>query len=224
MNEIWVGIAAITAITVALIALGGAGWAVLRAHDMTGLFDNLVHVLRAKGILLAAATDSGPSSGSRENATPTGPQPVVGQTHQLPDQQLSAPPRRPDTARDWLTHYTGGKVTWPQVVREFYTAAAADPDVASYFAGVDMERLQKHFTAAITIVTREGVTAGTRAAMVRAHAGVINQRGMRITGDVYDKVITVLVDILTRHDVPSSAIGELARTVAPLRVAIVAEA
>jgi hypothetical protein len=34
----------------------------------------------------------------------------------------------------------------------------------------------------------------------------------------------VLVDILTRHDVPSSAIGELARTVAPLRVAIVAEA
>lgn len=217
MNEIWVGITAITAITVALIAIVGAGWAVLRAHDVTGLFDNLAHVLRAKGILLAAATDSGPSSGSRENATPA-------QTHQLPDQQLSAPPRRPDTARDWLTHYTGGNVTWPQVVREFYTAAAADPDVASYFAGVDMERLQKHFTAAITIVTREGVTAGTRAAMVRAHTGVINQRGMRITGNVYDKVITVLVDILTRHDVPSSAIGELARTVAPLRVAIVAEA
>jgi hypothetical protein len=90
MNEIWVGIAAITAITVALIALGGAGWAVLRAHDVTGLFDNLVHVLRAKGILLAAATDSGPSSGSRENATPTGPQPV---THHCPTSNC---PPRPD--------------------------------------------------------------------------------------------------------------------------------
>lgn len=125
--------------------------------------------------------------------------------------------------QDWLVRYTGEDVTWQGVIGEFYRRAAEEPAIASYFTGVDLERLIRHFSALMVMVTSSGVSAATVQRMTIAHAGVVDAAGAPINGTVYDRVIGVLVQVLTDAGVPGSAIDELAHTVGPLRAAIVAE-
>jgi hemoglobin len=143
------------------------------------------------------------------------------------DPVIAGPPQVPagdghsDSVRDWLCHYTHGHKTWGDAVAEFYRRAAADPQIASYFHGVDLPALQRHFTAAIVIVTSKGLTAKTVVRMAETHRGVRDRDGRPITGEVYDKVVGVLVGVLRDMHVPDAALAELGGVVAPLRAAII---
>ena len=157
------------------------------------------------------------------NAVPAPPSGLSAARVRGPDDVVAPPPTvRGDTVRDWLRHYTNHEHAWNGVVAEFYRRAASYPAVASYFAGVDMPRLQRHFVAALVVVTSNGLTARTVRAMTVAHAPVRNRDGVPITGAVYDQVVDVLVEVLVEHGVPGPAIDELARVIDPLRAAIVA--
>jgi truncated hemoglobin YjbI len=140
------------------------------------------------------------------------------------DPVIAGPPKvRGDNVRDWLTHHTRGRYTWKDAVAQFYDRAAADREIASYFAHTDLAELQRHFTRAIVIVTSTGLTAKTVVRMAEIHRGIRDEHGRPITGEVYDKVITALVSVLTDMGVQGRAINDLAEVVAPLRRAIVAE-
>jgi truncated hemoglobin YjbI len=128
-----------------------------------------------------------------------------------------------DSVRDWLMHYTRGRYSWADAVAQFYQRAAADPQIESYFHDVELADLQRHFTAAIAMVTSKGLSAKTVIRMAEVHAGVRNRDGQPITGEVYDKTIGVLAAVLTNMGVPQPAINDLASVVAPLRRAIVVE-
>jgi hypothetical protein len=128
------------------------------------------------------------------------------------------------TVKDWLTHYWPDGPGWPAIVTEFYNRAAADPAIAEFFASTNMTALQKHFTHAMIIVTKDGVTVPIRDYMARVHAGLRNRAGQPISGAIYDRTINVLVQVLVDANIPDDAINELARTVTPLREAIVQEA
>jgi truncated hemoglobin YjbI len=121
------------------------------------------------------------------------------------------------TLRDWLIHHCHRDNVWQDVVTEFYTAAAADPEIAEYFAHIDsMERLQRKFLATLLILTNAGLTVGGLDAMRNRHAG------LNITGDVYDRTILVLAEVLESKGVPGAAIEQLLPAVDLLRGAIVA--
>jgi truncated hemoglobin YjbI len=142
-----------------------------------------------------------------------------------PADLVSHPPTvRGDSVRDWLKHYSWKNRTWGEAVAEFYTRAAADPEVAPYFHRVkSLPELQRHFTAAMVMVTSDGLTAEQLRRMAVKHAGVTTPDGTPITGRVYDKVIGVLKQILKEWGVPSDAIADLERVVQPLRAMIVVE-
>lgn len=132
------------------------------------------------------------------------------------------------TLLDWVKErYRADPKVWPKIVADFYGAAAADPDVAEYFAGVlarpdGIHELQKHFMRAMIIVCGQGITVGLVRSMQDRHAGVRNLSGQPITADIYDRVIGALVGTLRRFRVPADGIANLATTVAPLRAAIIA--
>lgn len=141
----------------------------------------------------------------------------------LPDNHLlTEGPVCPDgtTLRDWL-RYKSGDNAWHEVVADFYDAAAADPEVASYFHGVDMDALQRHFLASIVMVTGHGVSVGVVRRMRLAHDEVVNAEGKPINEAIWDKVVSALAGVLTARGVPGSAIGELAATIEPIKAAVV---
>lgn len=139
------------------------------------------------------------------------------------DGELVVPPPqiRGNDLRDWLQHYT--QRSWPDAVREFYTRAAADPEVAPYFHAVDLPALQRHFTTAVILLTSKGLTRGTLRRMADRHASVRTPDGAPITAEIYNKVVGVLIDILTEWGVPKYALADLSRLIEPLREVIVAK-
>lgn len=140
------------------------------------------------------------------------------------DPVIAGPPQvRGDSVRDWLTHYTHGRYSWNDAVVRFYTRAQDDPQIASYFHGVDLTALQRHFTAAMVIVTSKGLTIKTVDRMAQVHSGVRDRNGNPITGEVYDKTVDILVSVLAGMGVPRSAVEDLGEVVALLRRAIVVE-
>jgi len=165
------------------------------------------------------------AAGLPVNAAPTSPRGLPPAPPARGPDELIAPPLTTDegdTVRNWLRHHSRRDLTWGHVVTAFYQRAAADPQIASYFVGVDMERLQRHFVATLVMITSRGLTAGAVRAMTLAHGSIRDTAGHPITGEVYDKVITTLVTILAENGVPADAINDLAGLVAPLRSAIVA--
>jgi truncated hemoglobin YjbI len=148
--------------------------------------------------------------------------PGVPETHVLTDPPRVAAPGASEPLRDWLRHFAGIDA-WPVAVSRFYTRAAADPAIAVYFARVDMEKLQRHFLAALMIVTGQGVTVGVVRRMRDAHATVRNGAGAPITGEVWDATIGVLAEVLGELGTPPATLVALATTIAPIRAAIVGE-
>jgi hypothetical protein len=156
------------------------------------------------------------------NAIPTPPAGTPLPAPRRPtDLVAPAPKVGDDTVRDWLKYYTRGKTDWVTAVDELYRRAAADPGIASYFAGVEMVALQRHFVAFMVMVTSKGLTADAVRRMSVAHANVTNASGLEITGMIYDRVIDVLASILIEAGVPDDAINQLSRVINPLRAAIV---
>lgn len=150
--------------------------------------------------------------------TPSGLDPIVSGPPQVPSRDGQV-----DNVRDFLLHHTHGRYTWAHAVSRFYDRAAADPQIASYFHDVDMAQLQRHFTAAISMVTSRGLSAKTLVRMAEVHDRVRDRDGRPITGEVYDKTVSILVGVLLEMGVPRRAVEELGEVVAPLRRAIVGE-
>jgi hemoglobin len=126
-----------------------------------------------------------------------------------------------DSLYAWLRHYSHHSEPWSDVVAEFYRRAAADPQIASYFHGVDLPALQRHFTAAIVIITSKGLTAKTVLRMAETHRGIRDRDGRPITSEAYDRVVTMLKGVLRDMGVPNEAIAELGGVVRPLRAEII---
>ncbi|MGF1647338.1 MAG: hypothetical protein ACFCVF_10535 [Kineosporiaceae bacterium] len=147
----------------------------------------------------------------------------------LPDSHLLVPAPTVATRdgrvplADWLPRETGRDGVWAEVVAQFYARAAAAPAVADYFAGFDMDRLQRHFLAALVMVTGRGLTVGTVRRMGAAHIDVRDSAGRPVTADIWTAVLATLTGILTEHRVPRTTLTHLAAALAPLRAAIVAE-
>jgi truncated hemoglobin YjbI len=140
-----------------------------------------------------------------------------------PDRRLLTPPPMVDDLplRDWLVHYSPRRdQVWPSVVATFYARAAAVPEIADYFGGTDMARLQQHFARALTMLTGNGLTEGMLWRLQDAHLPVTNSHGRAITVEVYDAAVETLLAVLAEHGVPNAARAQLATTVGPLRGAI----
>lgn len=154
------------------------------------------------------------------------PDPYAG----LPDDHLLAPAPRVATAgggsavlADWLRHHTGRDGVWQEVVSEMYGRVTRVPAIAEYFIAVDMTKLQRHFLAALVILTGRGLTVSTLRRMSDAHAAVRDSAGQPITGDVFDAVVSTLAGILDEYRVPPATVRQVGAVVAPLRVVIAAD-
>jgi hypothetical protein len=144
----------------------------------------------------------------------------------LPDEHvLASAPTVPPTddglvLYDWLRKEAGDGV-WEEIVTEMYDRAAAVPMVASYFGGVDLAELQRHFLAALVMLTGRGLTVGAVRRMGNAHLPVHNESGQPISGDAYDAVVATLAGILLARGVPRDTMGQVGALVEPLREVIV---
>lgn len=120
--------------------------------------------------------------------------------------------------RDWLTHHSFHEDNaWAKVVSDFYDLAAAEPDIADYFHGTDMASLQRHFLAALMMVTSRGLTVAACQQMGERHRDVRNSVGQPITPEIYDRVILILAGVLAQHGVPDSVIQQVGECIRPLR-------
>ncbi len=81
------------------------------------------------------------------------------------------------------------------VVDQFYSAVCTDPDLMGYFDGIDIERLKRHQTLLIGQLWGGPVEFPLKA-LTDAHSR------LRITPDVYWKVVGHLMVTLTRAGVP----------------------
>jgi hemoglobin len=89
-------------------------------------------------------------------------------------------------------------------VGDFYERVQADPDLASYFDGIDMSRLRAHQTKLLVQVTGGPVEYDGRELAV-AHDG------LAVTSEAFDRVVGHLVDTFTDLDVQErdiAAVGE----------------
>ncbi|MFI5845272.1 group 1 truncated hemoglobin [Catenuloplanes sp. NPDC051500] len=108
----------------------------------------------------------------------------------------------------------GGETAVRAAVDEFYRRVVTDPDLAAYFADVDLARLKAHQRAFLTAAVG-GPTAYQGRSMAEAHAG------LGITGAAFDAVVAHLVATLTRLNVPTTEIAQIATALGPLRDDIV---
>jgi hemoglobin len=190
------------------------GWFTLAALGVL----NLLAVLRLNERLTAALLTRSLAQPAAPRTDVAGPDPIISGPPQVPSSSGEV-----DNVRDFLLHHTRGRYTWADAVSRFYDRAAGDPQIASYFHGVDMPELQRHFTAAIGIVTSKGLTARTLIRMAEVHDRVHDRDGRPITGEVYDRTVGILIGVLVEMGVPRRAVEELGDVVAPLRRAIVGE-
>ncbi|MDP9792639.1 hemoglobin [Catenuloplanes nepalensis] len=108
----------------------------------------------------------------------------------------------------------GGEPAVRAAVDEFYRRVVNDPDLAGYFAGVDLARLKAHQRAFIAAAVG-GPAAYHGRSMSDAHAG------LGITGPAFDAVVAHLAGTLSGLGVPAQEITRIAGALAPLRADIV---
>jgi hypothetical protein len=114
------------------------------------------------------------------------------------------------TLRDWLVHFHPDRDNaWVEVTREFCDTMAVHPDVAGYFPTGQPDALQKHFLAALILITGTGLSAAGLERIRAYHAGVQDGHGRGITPRAYDTAMRILLDLLRAKNIPDSALGEL---------------
>jgi hemoglobin len=109
----------------------------------------------------------------------------------------------------------GGEGAIRAVVDAFYERVLGDPDLAPYFADVDMATLRRHQFEMIASATGGPVTYTGRD-MAAAHAG------KNITSADFDKVVGHLVATLQSLGVDDDSIGQVGAVLLPLKPEIVA--
>jgi hemoglobin len=108
----------------------------------------------------------------------------------------------------------GGKPAVSAAVDGLYERLLADPVLAPYFTGTDMERLKRHMRAfLVAALGGGGLYAGRD--MRTAHAG------LDVTHDAFDRVVAHLVDTLASLEVPLQIIEAIGAELAPLRAQVV---
>jgi hemoglobin len=108
----------------------------------------------------------------------------------------------------------GGAPSVAAAVDLFYDKVLADPVLAPYFEGRSMPKLKAHMRAFLAVaVGGPEIYAGRD--MGAAH------RGMEITDEAFDHVVTHLVATLTELGVPADIIDAIGGKLLPLRGDIV---
>ena len=109
----------------------------------------------------------------------------------------------------------GGAAAVRAAVDDFYDRVLADPELAPFFDGTDMQRLKAHQRSFIAAaIGGPEVFAGRDMASAHASLGVSDAQ--------FDAVVAHLVDTLTGLGVPQEVIGQIGAALAPLRASIVA--
>jgi hemoglobin len=108
----------------------------------------------------------------------------------------------------------GGGPAIRTAVDRFYRLVLDDPELAPYFADVDLARLKRHQAQLLSSVLG-GSEEYTGRDLAAAHLG----RG--ITGAHYAKVVDHLVGVLRELDAPADVIEAVAQTVGGVRDQIV---
>ena len=109
----------------------------------------------------------------------------------------------------------GGAAAVRAAVDDFYDRVLADPGLAPFFDGTDLQRLKAHQRSFIAAaIGGPEMFAGRN--MASAHAG------LGIADAQFDAVVAHLVDTLTGLGVPQDTIGQIGAALAPLRASIVA--
>lgn len=99
-------------------------------------------------------------------------------------------------------------------VTAFYERVLADPDLAGYFEGVDMNTLRRHQTDMLVTATG-GPRKYTGQDMAEAH------HGLNITDEAFDKVVGHLGATLVAAGADDDAIAAVVAALSPLRSSIV---
>ena len=108
----------------------------------------------------------------------------------------------------------GGKPALAAAVDGLYERLLADPVLAPYFAGTDMDGQKRHMRAFMAVALGGAdVYAGRE--MNNAHAD------LSVTHDAFDRVVGHLVDTLVSLGVPGELIQAIGDKLAPLRDQIV---
>ena len=108
----------------------------------------------------------------------------------------------------------GGRPAVAAAVDGLYERLLADPVIAPYFAGTDMERQKRHMRAFMAVALG-GADLYAGRDMHSAHAR------LGITHDAFDRVVTHLVATLASLGLPGETIAAIGAKLAPLRAQIV---
>lgn len=108
----------------------------------------------------------------------------------------------------------GGADAVEKVVDLFYDRVLADPALAGYFEGRDMDRLKRHQRLFVgqALGAREPYPGQT---MERAHSG------LAVTGEAFDLVVGHLAAALAEAGVDAPTIGTIAEALLPLKPDVV---
>lgn len=104
-----------------------------------------------------------------------------------------------------------------QAVQNFYTRVLRDPQLAHYFEGVPLWRLQRHMVAFLVQATG-GPAAYEGRQMAVAHAG------LNITARDFDRVARHLVETLMAAGVDSGDVDQVVAAISPLKEHVVTAA
>jgi hemoglobin len=108
----------------------------------------------------------------------------------------------------------GGIDALRPVVDEFYARILADPELAPYFAGLDVARIKRHQVLLLASLLGGPHTYPGRS-LAEAH------RGHGITSADYDRVVTHLRAVLADAGVPDDIVAAIADAVAAAKADIV---
>jgi len=108
----------------------------------------------------------------------------------------------------------GGPAAVHLAVDQLYERLLADPELAPYFAGRDMDRLRRHMRPFIAAALG-GAEIYRGRDMGAAHAG------LGITDVHFDRTVGHLVAVLEQLSVDPQSIAAIGATLEPLRAAVV---
>lgn len=111
----------------------------------------------------------------------------------------------------------GGDAGLATAVEVFYARVTADPEVAPYFVGIDLDRLRAHQRAFLRVAL-DGPGVFTGRPLGPAHAG------LQITGRHFDRLVDHLAATLGDLGVESSSVTLVRQRVEALKPLIVARA
>ncbi|MFK4145181.1 group 1 truncated hemoglobin [Streptomyces sp. NPDC004065] len=125
-------------------------------------------------------------------------------------------PQEPAADRPGTAYYQriGGAPTVRTVVDDLYFHALRDEQLSPYFAGTDLSSLKRHMVLMLTKVLG-GPDTYTGRGLAEAH------QGLDITGEHYERVGHVLLDVLRQNGAGADVITHVSGVLATVREQVV---